>query len=178
MSQILIWGDSQAGTPGTAAANALRAAGHQVTVVHNDGKSPIAQTREPYWSQYVAASRNADVILLIFGHNSLATPATKTALLKMRNGVRPPVLMSGPPIYAVPEDRAEGDALRTMYAEVFGARYIDSYPSTGLNNPRVSATNPHFTAAGAVPWGRAMAAGVQSFLANPSPFGGGSLGPT
>lgn len=175
MSNVLIYGDSQAGTPGNAAAAALRAAGHRVTVIHNDGKSPIVQARDPYWSQYVQAARSADVVLLIFGHNSLATQQTKTALERMRNGVRAPVLMSGPPMYAVPEDRAEGDALRTMNAQVFGARYIDAYPHTTLNLARVSPTNPHFTAAGAAPWGNAMAAAVQRFLA-----GGGAspVGPT
>jgi uncharacterized membrane protein YgcG len=180
MARILIWGDSQAGTPGNAAKRELVAAGHTVTLVHNDSKSPVVQSREPYWSQYQAAARNADVILLIFGHNSLATPATETALRKFKQDVRPPVLMSGPPRYRTAEDHREGDALREMNGRIFGARYIDAYPSTGLELPRVSPTNPHFTPTGAAPWGHAMAQAVLAFLAGssspPAPHGGGGGG--
>lgn len=181
MARILIWGDSQAGTPGNAAKRELVAAGHTVSLVHNDGKSPIVQARDPYWSQYAAASRNADVILLIFGHNSLATSATEAALVKFKQNVRPPVLMSGPPQYPTPEDHQEGDALRAMNARIFGTRYIDAYPSTPLTLPRVSPTNPHFTPTGTAPWGHAMAEAVLRFLADPTvsppvPSGGTSSG--
>jgi len=187
MAKVLIWGDSQAGTPGNAAKRALVAAGHSVTVVHNDSKSPIVQTRAPYWDQYTQAARGADVVLLIFGHNSLATPATEAALRKMKMDVAPPVLMSGPPQYPTARDHAEGDALRSMNARIFGDRYIDAYPVTPLSLPRASPTNPHFTPTGAAPWGSAMATAVQRFLAGAPPTsiapvtggggGGAALGP-
>ena len=179
MPNALVFGDSTAGAPGAAAATALRANGYQVTVIHNDGKSPIVQTRAPYWAQYVNAARGADVVLLVFGSNSSASTAHRVALEKLRDGVRPPVLMSGPPIYNA-ERRPIGDALRAMNAQVFGSRYIDAYPHTSLSLPRAP-DGVHLTAVGAVPWGTAMARGVMDFMADPSSHprvGGAPRNPT
>jgi len=182
MARVLIWGDSQGGMPGAQAEAALEANSHVVTRVFNQNISPIVQSRDgsSYWNQYKQLARNADVILLIFGHNDRAGTAHGAALTKFRRDVDPPVLMSGPPLYAIPEDRAQGDALRAQNAQIFGSRFIDAYPSTPLSIPRASPTNPHFTMAGAATWGRAMADAVEHFLANPdaapAPSGGGGGG--
>ncbi len=166
MARILIDGDSQAGNPGAAAKRILEAHGHTVTHIHNDGQSPIAQTRDgsALWAQYRQLAQNADLVLLIFGHNDRATSAHEVALRKMITSVRPPVMMSGPPQYPAADDQAEGAALRTMNARIFGARYIDAYPSTPLSIPR-DAMGAHMTIANARPWGEAMAAAVEQAMA-------------
>lgn len=160
--RILIIGDSQAGNPGAAAKRALESMGHQATQVHNDGKSPIAYVNTPaLWSQYTTLARSADVILLIFGHNSQAGSATRNALLRMKNSVRPPVWMSGPPQYPNADDQAIGAALRTQNQQIFGARYIDAWPYTPPSLPR-DAPGWHLTPTAAQDWGTAMAHAVAS----------------
>jgi len=157
---ILIIGDSQAGNPGAAAKRELEAMGHHVTQIHNDGKSPIAYVTTPaLLNQYTSLARQADRVLLIFGHNSSAGAATRNALLRMKNGVRPPVWMSGPPQYPNADDQEIGAALRTQNQQVFGARYIDAWPSTPPSLPR-DAPGWHLTLAAAQGWGRAMAQAV------------------
>lgn len=164
MSRILIFGDSQAGMPGAAAKRALEARGHTVTQVHNDGQGPQAQAREgsPYWTQYKQLARDADLVLLIFGRNNLAGTATRNALIRMRDGVRAPVMMSGPPFYPSQSDQTLGAALTAQNAAIFGHRYIPAYPHTPPSLPRAGV---HFTASGAEPWGNAMAAAVDAALA-------------
>lgn len=199
MANILIIGDSQAGNPGAAAKRELEARSHSVVLIHHDGQSPIrfvaagAQPGAPgdslgsdrdMWSQYTRLARSADVILLIFGHNAPAGTRTRAALDKMRRDVVPPVLMSGPPQYPVVRDKAIGDALLAQNQTLFGARYIDAYPSTPVSLPR-DRTQWHLTPESAQPWGQAMADAVERFLAAPSAApapssgggGGTALGP-
>lgn len=165
MANILLIGDSQAGNPGAAAKRFLEAAGHTVTQVHNDGKSPIAYVNTPdLWNQYTSLAAHADLIVLIFGHNSQAGTATRNALLRMKNGVRPPVFMSGPPMYPNADDQVQGTALRTQNMGIFGARYIDAWPSTPVTLPR-DAPGWHLTLAAAQGWGQAIANAVQQAIA-------------
>jgi hypothetical protein len=171
---ILIIGDSQAGNPGAAAKRELEALGWRVTQVHNDGKSPIAYVNTPdLWNQYTTLAQQADVVLLIFGHNSQAGSATRNALLRMKNRVRPPVWMSGPPQYPNASDQAIGAALRTQNQQVFGARYIDAWPSTPPSLPR-DAPGWHLTPAASQAWGLAMAQAI----GQPSRLSAGWVAPT
>lgn len=173
MANILIIGDSQAGNPGAAAKRILEAAGHTVTQVHNDGKSPIAYVNTPdLWTQYTTLASHADLVVLIFGHNSLAGAATRNALIRMKNGVRPPVFMSGPPMYpptSTPTSTGQssqdaGAALRTQNMGIFGGRYIDAWPSTPVTLPR-DAAGWHLTPTSAQGWGQAIANAVTTALA-------------
>lgn len=183
MAKILIIGDSQAGNPGAAAERELRARGHTVTRIFHSGQSPrvYANKTGALWSEYARNAAGKDVILLIFGHNPAANLETSLATLKQ--DVRPPVLLSGPPIYTTPEDQAEGAAIRDINMRVFpGIRFIDAWPSTPASIPRASPGNPHFTPSGAAGWGRAMADGVERFLSGSGAVtagggGGSSLGP-
>lgn len=173
MASVLLIGDSQAGNPGAAAKRILEAAGHQVTQVHNDGKSPIAYVNTlDLWNQYTSLAANADIVVLIFGHNSLAGTATRNALTRMKNGVRPPVYMSGPPMYpptANPTSTGQpsqdaGAALRTQNMGIFGNRYIDAWPSTPVTLPR-DAAGWHLTPTSAQGWGQAIADAVMQAIA-------------
>jgi len=160
--RILIIGDSQAGNPGIAAKAALEARGHTVVRVNHDGKGPRAYVATPaLWSEYTALGRNADAVVLLFGHNDRASPRLQTALETLRDGVHGPVWMSGPPQYADPVDAAEGAALKEINRRVFGARYIDAGPSTPTSLPR-DRLGWHLLRASAVPWGRAIAEAVDN----------------
>jgi hypothetical protein len=166
MAQILLIGDSQAGNPGAAAKRILEAAGHTVTQVHNDGKSPVAYVNTPsLWSQYTSLAAAADLVVLIFGHNSPAGAATRNALVRMKNGVRPPVFMSGPPMYPNADDQQQGTALRTQNMGIFGTRYIDAWPSTPVTLPR-DAPGWHLTPTAAQGWGQAIADAATYALAH------------
>ena len=128
-----------------------------MTVIHNDGKSPPAYVNTPaLWAQYTAAAAGKDIVVLLFGHNSNAGSATRNALLRMKTGVRAPVLMSGPPQYPNAPDQVIGTALRDQNARIFGDRYIDAWPSTPPNLPR-DAPGWHLTRAAAQGWGQAIA---------------------
>jgi len=165
VANILIIGDSQAGNPGAAAKAALVALGHTVTQIHNDGDSPVTYVNTPsLWNQYTSLAAQNDLVLLIFGHNSPAGTATSNALVQMRDSVHAPVYMSGPPQYppdASPTSSGQpsqqvGDALRTQNQAIFGANYIDAYPSTPTSLPRDS-LGWHLTPTSAQGWGQAMA---------------------
>ncbi len=161
MSRILVLGDSQAGNPGAAAKRALEAIGHTVVQVHNDGQSPNAYVNTPaLWNQYTSLAQNADIVLLIFGHNSPAGTRTRDALTRMKQGVRPPVWMSGPPLYPHADDQQAGAALRTQNQAIFGSRYIDAWPFTPVNLPR-DAAGWHLTPTAAQGWGTGMAQAIQ-----------------
>jgi hypothetical protein len=158
--RVLIIGDSQAGNPGAAAKRALEALGHTVVQVHNDGQGPRAYvSTSTLWQQYVALARDADVVVLLFGHNDQASAALQAALVRMRDGVSPPVWMSGPPQYPAPTDQAQGALIRAVAQSVFGARYIDAWPTTPVSLPR-DAAGWHLTPAAAGPWGNAIANAV------------------
>lgn len=165
MAKVLVIGDSQAGNPGAAAKRVLDAHGHDVVQVHNDGQSPIVYARAggDLWNQYTGLAADRDIVLLIFGHNSQAGAATRNALIRMRDGVRAPVFMSGPPQYPNADDQAIGAALRTQNQGVFGDRYIDAWPSTPPSLPR-DRPGWHLTAAAAQGWGAAMAAALERAL--------------
>jgi len=182
MSRILVIGDSQAGNPGAAAKTALEARGHTVTQIHNDGHGPTAYVSQPsLWQQYTQNAADADIVLLIFGHNDLAGSRSRAALEQMRTGVHAPVWMSGPPLYPANAEptsggqpsRAAGDALRAQNQQVFGSHYIDAYPSTPESLPRDS-HGWHFTPASAQGWGHAMAAAIDQAARS----GGGGTGRT
>lgn len=182
MANVLIIGDSQAGNPGAAAKRELQARGHTVTHIYHSGQSPsvYANKSGALWAEYSRNARGKDVVLLIFGHNPARN--LEAALTTLKRDVAPPVLLSGPPMYTTPDDQAEGAAIRDINMRVFpGNRFIDAWPSTPVSIPRASPGNPHFTLAGATPWGRAMADGVERFLAGAPPIAGGgggsSLGP-
>lgn len=173
MPSALIIGDSQAGNPGAAAKAALEARGYTVTQIHNDGKSPIAYVNTPdLWNQYIQNAAGKDIVVLIFGHNSQAGAATRNALIRMRDGVRPPVLMTGPPMYPNAPDQQQGSALRDQNSRLFGARYIDAWPSTPATLPR-DAPGWHLTRAAAQGWGQAIANAVVAARAP----GGSASGP-
>jgi hypothetical protein len=176
MAHVLIIGDSQAGNPGADAKAILEAQGHVVTQIHNDGKSPVAYVNTPaLWAQYTSEAAGKDVVVILFGHNSNAGAATRNALIRMRDGVRPPVLMSGPPMYPHADDQVIGAALHDQNQRIFGARYIDAWPSTPVDLAR-DAPGWHLTRASAQGWGRAIADAVQRFLAGGG-GGGTALGP-
>lgn len=190
MANILIIGDSQAGNPGAAAKRELQDRGHTVTHIYHSGQSPsvYANKSGALWAEYQRAAVGKDVILLVFGSNPSRN--LEAALTTLKTDVRPPVLLSGPPMYVVPEVQARGAEIREVNMRVFpGNRFIDAWPSTPLSIPRAATPagrppNPHFTLAGAAPWGRAMADGVERFLAGAPPTpttagggGGSSLGP-
>jgi len=182
MSKVLIVGDSQSVNPGAAAKRKLQEHGHTVQVVSNVGKGPYDYVRMPeLWAQYTGAVNTfrPDIIMLIFGHNDAANANLRRALGELKSRVRPKVLMTGPPLYADPVAQAEGMAIKTMNAEVYGPDYFDAYPytATTLAHQAPTATfplNPHFTPTGAQPWGFAIAAEVERRLAGGS---GTSLGP-
>lgn len=160
--RILVIGDSQAGNPGTAAKAALEARGHTVVRINHDGQGPRAYVSTPaLFGEYKALGRNADAVVLLFGHNDTASPRLQEALETLRDSVRAPVWMSGPPQYANPEDQAEGAALKEINRRVFGARYIDAWPSTPTSLPR-DRLGWHLLRASAVPWGRAIADAVDN----------------
>lgn len=165
MPTALLIGDSQAGNPGAAAKAALEARGFTVTQVHNDGKSPPAYVNTPaLMSQFTSAAAGKDIVVLLFGHNSNAGAATRNALIRMRDSVRAPVLMTGPPMYPNAPDQVIGAALRDQNQRIFGERYIDAWPSTPVTLPR-DAPGWHLTRAAAQGWGQAIADAVTRALA-------------
>jgi len=175
MSRILIVGDSQSGTPGAAAQRKLLTLGHTVQKIEHDGKGPYDYVRMPdLWSEYTntVASFRPDMILLIFGHNDAPNQNLHDALVRLKQAVRPKVILSGPPQYADPTQQAIGDRVKAIHSNVFGSDFIDAYPFTSTSLPHQAPTanfnpNPHFTPAGAEPWGSAMADEVQRRLTNP-----------
>lgn len=184
MANILVIGDSQAGIPGAAAKRELQARGHTVTHIYHEGQSPgvYANKSGALWAEYARNARGKDVILLVFGGNPSRN--LEAALRTLKEDVHPPVLLSGPPMYTVAADQASGAQIRNINMRVFtGDRFIDAWPSTPVSIPRASPGNRHFSATGAAGWGRAMADGVERFLASSPPApntgggGGTALGP-
>ena len=158
--RILIIGDSQAGNPGAAAKRELEALGHTATQVHNDGQGPVSYVNDvALWSQYATLANQADIVVLFFGHNDRASARLEAALTRLRNGVHPPVWMTGPPQYPHEVDQTQGAAIRTIAQNVFGPRYIDAWPFTSTSLPR-DAAGWHLTPSAAVPWGQAVAHAV------------------
>lgn len=173
MAKILIVGDSQSVNPGAVAKRVLQSHGHTVRIVSNVGRGPYDYVRMPeLWSQYTGAisAFGPDIIMLIFGHNDAPNANLRRALGELKTRVRPKVLMTGPPLYADPAAQAEGQTIKGMNAEVYGADYFDAYPFTATTLPHAPPTatfplNPHFTMAGATPWGEAIAGEIERRLA-------------
>jgi lysophospholipase L1-like esterase len=165
--RILIFGDSQAGAPGTAAERKLRAQGHQVQRISNVGKGPYDYTRFPtLWEQYVGAVRSfqPDIVLAMFGSNDEPNENLATAISRIKQAVRPTVLLTGPPQYPAASAQARGAAIRAIYARAAGSDFIDAYPFTDPSLPR-SPDGLHLPPASAAPWGEAAAAEVERRLA-------------
>lgn len=184
MARILIVGDSQSGTPGNAVRLKLQSLGHTVQKIENDGKGPYDYTRmADLWNAYTSAvqSFQPDIILLIFGHNDAPNDNLRNALARMKSAVHPKVILSGPPLYADPAQQAIGAQVKAIHASVFGPDFFDAYPYTATTLPHQAPTatfnpNPHFTAAGAAPWGNAMADEIVRRLASLPPSTGGGGG--
>lgn len=175
MSRVLIVGDSQSGNPGLVAQRKLEAMGHTVQKIENDGKGPYDYVRlSDLWNSYINTVHtfNPDVILLIFGHNDAPNANLQNALVRLKQSVRPKVLLSGPPQYADPAEQAIGEQVKTIHQQVFGGDFLDAYPYTSTSLPHQPPTatfpiNPHFTLDGAQPWGSYMAEQVQQRLQHP-----------
>lgn len=193
MVKILIVGDSQAqGTPGSYAQRKFEAGGHEVRRISQHGCGPIdwssdevsAGCRTPgLWSRYTGAvaSFRPDIIVLIFGSNDFGS-RLDDGLLKMKNQVRPPVWMSGPPMYPAEDRQRLGTSIRATNQRVFGSRWIDAWPYTPLSLPR-DALQAHLPGEAGRPWGEAIADAVMRGMAAPGGGanngggGGSSLGP-
>lgn len=158
--RILLIGDSQAGNPGAAAKRELESLGHTVTQVHHDGKGPRSYVSDAaLWTEYTTLARQHDLVVLFFGHNDLASARLEAALSRMKNGVRPPVWMTGPPQYPNAADQAQGAAIRAIGQNIFAGRYVDAWPFTSTTLPRDPA-GFHLTREAATPWGVGVAHAV------------------
>lgn len=188
MAKILIVGDSQSVNPGAVARRALQDHGHTVNMVSNTGRGPYDYVRIPsLWAQYTNAvtTFHPDIVLLIFGHNDSPNENLRNALARMKSSVTPKVLLTGPPLYIDPAAQRDGEAVKAIHASVFGTDFFDAYPYTATTlehqapTPTFPNGNPHFTLAGARPWGTAIAAEIERRLAGSSGGGGGgtTLGP-
>jgi hypothetical protein len=179
MSKILIVGDSQAqGTPGLYAQRKFEAAGHTVRRIAQQSCGAIDWSsnevspdgrgcRMPgLWDRYTStvASFQPDLIVLIFGSNDMGS-RLDDALLKLKSRVRPPVWMSGPPLYPLEPRQRDGLAIKATNQQVFGPRFIDAYPFTPLSIPR-DHLNAHLPGEGGRPWGEAIAEAVMRGMAN------------
>lgn len=159
MAKILIVGDSQSVNPGKAAERKLKLLGHETKRVSNTGMGPYDYVRIPdLWNQYTSAvlSFHPDLIVLVFGSNDPPNKNLRDALRKIKNSVKPKVILTGPPRYADPTHQANGEQIRVAYAAVFATDYFDSYPYTSPSLSRAP-DGLHFTLTGAVPWGEAIA---------------------
>lgn len=186
MAKVLIVGDSQSVNPGAVAKRVLIGHGHQVMVVSNVGRGPYDYVRMPeLWAQYTNAVNtfHPDLVMLIFGRNDAPNANLRRALGDLKTRVRPKVLLTGPPLYLDPAAQAEGQQIKAMSAEVYGADYFDAYPFTATTLEHQASTptfpngNPHFTLRGATPWGEAIAAYIERRLAGMGAGGGTTLGP-
>lgn len=190
MARFLIVGDSQAqGTPGLYAQRKLEAMGHTVRRISQQSCGAVDWSSDDVsrgcntaglWSRYVSAvnSFRPDVIVLIFGSNDTGS-LLDDALLKMKNRVRPPVWMSGPPLYPLAPRQAVGLGIKAANQQVFGSKFIDAYPFTPLSIPRDS-LNAHLPGEGGRPWGEAIASAVLRGMTGAADAGGGgdvALGP-
>lgn len=177
MAKVLIFGDSQAGTPGAAAESKLRAAGHQVQRITNPGKGPYDYTRFPsLWEQYTGAVRafQPDIVVGFFGSNDEPNENLANAVARIKQAVRPKVLLTGPPQYPAAASQQRGAAIREIYAQSTGGDFIDAYPFTDPSLPRTP-DGLHLPAASAAPWGHAVADEVQRRL-NAGPLASGPPG--
>ena len=167
MAQILIVGDSQAqGTPGQYAEQKLRAAGNTVRRISHHGKGAIDYVNTPaLWSEYTSAVQSfaPDAVVLIFGSNDFGS-RLDDALLRMKSAVRPPVWLSGPPLYPEAERQRLGTTIRATNQQVFGTRWIDAWPHTPLSLPRDS-LQAHLPGTAGRPWGEAIADRVMRDMA-------------
>ena len=173
MKKILIVGDSQSVNPGAAAERKLKALGYETKRVSNVGMGPYDYVRiADLWKQYTSAvdTFHPDLIILIFGSNDAPNKNLKEALTKLKNNVKPKVILTGPPRYPDPEHQALGEKIRVVYAGVFTTSYFDSYPYT---DPKLSraADGLHLTVSGAATWGAAIAVEVtrRTPIGTPSP---------
>jgi len=159
MSKILIVGDSQSVNPGKVAARELKTLGHTVRSVSNVGMGPYDYVRLPnLWAQYLDAVRDfkPDLIVLIFGTNDAPSSHLDSALARLKSGVKPKVILTGPPQYPDADRQTNSEKVRSHYQAAFGADYLDSYPYTDVSLPR-DALGLHFTAKAASGWGVAIA---------------------
>ena len=79
MSSIVICGDSQSVYPGQVAEKLLKAAGHSVVRVSNQGRGPDDYVKsKQLWGEYLSAVRDAkpDLIVLLFGTNDPANDSS------------------------------------------------------------------------------------------------------
>lgn len=191
MAKILIVGDSQAqgNGPGLYAQRKFEAAGHTVQRISQHGCGPIDWSTDEIddpvgrgcqvaglWSRYMLAvnSFQPDAIVLIFGSNDFGS-RLQGALTQMKNRVRPPVYMSGPPLYPAADRHRLGETIKAANRAVFGPRWIDAYPFTPLSIPR-DALQAHFPGEGGRPWGEAIAEAVMRGMAGGAASGGGGGG--
>jgi len=162
MTSIFLAGDSQSVNPGGAAERALRGFGYATSRVSNIGMGPYDYVRiSDLWRQYTngVAKAKPALIVLIFGTNDAPNQHLEDALAKLKNSVKPKVILSGPPQYPNAEHQVLGASIKAVYAKVFGVDYFDSYPFTDPSLPR-AADGLHLTVSGATPWGNAIAAEV------------------
>jgi hypothetical protein len=173
MAKILIVGDSQAqGTPGLYAERKFRAAGHTTRRISHHGKGAIDYVSTPaLWSEYTGAVQSfaPDVVVLIFGSNDFGS-RLDDALIRMKDAVRQPVWLSGPPRYPAPDRQRLGETIRSTNQQVFGSRWIDAYPFTPLSIPRDS-LQAHLPGEGGRPWGEAIADAVMRETTSAAPGG-------
>jgi len=139
--------------------------GHTVTTIRHDGKGPYDYVRTPALLNEVTstlASFRPDITLYIFGHNDMPNERLRGAVARLRALATPKSIMTGPPLYADAASQELGAAVKEIQQSVFGPDYFDAYPYTQRTLPREPSAssprpNPHFTLAGARPWGEAMA---------------------
>jgi hypothetical protein len=177
MARVLVIGDSQAqGTPGLYAERKFKAAGHTVQRVAQPSCGAIDwSTNDVHpgcntaglWSRYTGAvaSFRPDVIVLIYGSNDFGS-GLQAGLTRMKNGVAPPVWMSGPPLYPEADRQRMGEQIRDANRAVFGARWIDAYPFTPLSLPRDS-LQAHLPGESGRPWGEGIADAVMRGMSAP-----------
>lgn len=183
MSKILIVGDSQAqGTPGSYAQRKFEAAGHTVQRISQHGCGPIDWSSDAVsagcrtaglWSRYTNAVNTfrPDAVVLIFGSNDFGS-RLDDGLRRMKNGVRPPVWMSGPPMYPAEDRQRLGTNIRSTNRTVFGGRWIDAWPHTPLSLPRDD-LQAHLPGEAGRPWGEAIADQVMRGISSPLRSGRG-----
>lgn len=156
---VVLIGDSQSVNPGRVAEKKLEALGYRTSRLSNTGKGPYDYVRLPnLWRGYLETIRiqNPTLIVLIFGTNDAPNDLLRDALKKLKNSVRPKVVLTGPPLYPGAEHQANGLKVQAIYREAFGDDFLDAYPYTPLSIPR-DKLGLHFTLRGAETWGAAIA---------------------
>lgn len=155
--RVLIIGDSQAaGPPGQKLEAVLRAQGVPVMRVGYSSQGPYTWTQQ-HWTEYrnaLASFQPTDVVL-IFGTNEAASSRLQAALQQFRSSWSR-VWYAGPPQYpTLPDQQAISTGVRQLASSVFGTRYLDAWPFTGVGVPRAS-DGEHFTLDGGLAWATGM----------------------